>query len=249
MSLLHRVKHLVGMGVQLEVELPFRYLTPGSNVVYHVTLTSEQAVVVRSLTAEIVCGNAAPGSMNWGKGETVAQAEAVEDVAVAAGTPFHLSGAIRLPDDAPPTVNDPEDARYWSLQVAADVPNGLDPNALVGFIVGPSFQFEWRLAEPVTVGGPGTARRVTASGSCTVVQSNQHPVEEIQALFRELLPAALTDLLNEQLSLVEAVPVSPDTRDQLAGALREIINPRIRARADIPLDSVVDLSVDDVMVG
>ncbi|MDQ4076848.1 MAG: hypothetical protein M3220_11465 [Chloroflexota bacterium] len=249
MNLMNRVKQLAGLGLRLEVELPQSYLVPGSAVVYHITLQSEEAVTVRALTAEVVMGTAPPGSMNWGSGPACAASEPIMDIVVEEGVPVYFSGSIRLPEDAAPTVNDPHGATYWCLRVTADVPQGRDPSTVVGFVVGPAYQFDWHTVEPVEVEVPGRPRRlVMAHGTCTIVQPAEITSDELQRLVQEEITATLTDLLSEQEEFLSTQSLDEEMRYELSGMLRESVSPRIRESTSIPIDSVAELTLEELTI-
>lgn len=249
MGLLNRVKQLVGKGVQLEVEVPSKFMTPGGVVSYQLTLSSEEPLAVRAVTVELIHGSDAPGSANWGRGAVIDSAAPLTELSVVNGKPFHHAGVLRLPDDAPTTVNDPAAPSYWALRVQADIPNSPDPCVVVGFVVGPPLKFEWALERAeMRLGVPPAARQVSARGACTVVQAADAPIEGVQTLFQELLPQALGDLLQAHPEYMEDNVISPDEQRRIAGALREIINPLLRANEQVSLDSLLDLTVHDIAV-
>lgn len=248
MSILNRVKQLVGMGVELEVEVPYKYLTPGSQLTYQITLTSEADVTIRSLTIDVIGGSAAPGAPGWGSGAPTLSEPPIEEIEIEAEKPWHHSGSLTLPDDAPLSVNDSEAPYYWALRVVADLPLGVDPSVVVGFVVGPKTRFEWSFAEPMPLGVAGSRRDVRVAGTCTVVHSPELNVEATQETVRGMLPEALADLLREYPDLQGAGPADEQRLGRLSNELREIINPLIRESANLSLDSVAELTIQTLEV-
>lgn len=248
MGLLNRIKHMVGMGVQLEVEVPYKHLTPGSQLTYSITLTTESEVVARTVTVEVLNGSAAPGAAGWGSGPALLTAPTLENVELTPAAPFVHSGALMLPEEAPLSGNDPDAPLYWALRVVVDLPMGVDPNAVVGFVVGPKTQFQWEVSGPMPLGIAGTTRAVEVVGTCTVVQNPELSIEGAQEAVRGLLPDALRDLLREYPDLLGQSTVSEQRLSRLSNELREILSPRLRESVDVPLDSISEITIQEIRV-
>jgi hypothetical protein len=246
MNLVQQVKHWAGLGLEIDVELSRAFLSPGSTLLYHVTLNSEETIQVRALHAEVVKGNAAPGSSEWGSESAYCAAEPVRDIEVPGGMPYSMAGSIQLPPDIPLTVNHDEDGIYWSLRVSADIPGGRDPSIIVGFVVGPAYSFPWQTMEPIRFSTADQAYEITARGECSIVQMEAHTNDLIQTT-SGLISEALSDLLEEQSAFVTERDRPSYLRD-LSGALQEIVIPRVRTATSIPVDSVLALTVEEITV-
>lgn len=249
MDLLGRVKQITGMGLKLELDLPHKFFMAGQPIRFDTTIRAEVDTTVRRVIAELVSGEAAPGTPEWGDGPALRTTTIADGFTVEAGRSVHIPASIQLPDDAAPTVNDIVGAHYWTLRVSADVPNAIDPTAIIGIVVAPGCQFEWQTEEPLTVKVDGGRRqRVRARGTYTVVKPEDISFDTLHAQIGPVIPVALEELLNEQPRLLSGSHDAPEGRREIAGALREIVIPRVRDSDGIPLDSVADLTLDEFVL-
>lgn len=248
MGLMDNLKQLAGMGLRMEVELPQKFIVAGSSLRFELTLRSEQDTAVREIIAELTSGEAAPGTSGWGQGPVQSEITVASDVSVKADLPHHIAASIDLPADARPTVNDKVGARYWSLRVKADVPNGLDPDVTVGFVVASSCEFEWESDSPVTVTLEDGPRKVSMRGTCMVVQPDDISLEDLNVAVSETINRSLAVLLADRPKLVKHDPLTIQHRREIAGALREVANPLLRESGAVPIDSIAELTVIDVTV-
>jgi hypothetical protein len=248
MDLLNRFKQFVGMGISMEIEMSHTFFMPGSSIRFNIVFKAEETTEIRQIVAELVSAEARPGTAARGQAPAQHRVMLSQGLRVKSGMPYSLPCSIALPPDAALTSLTEGGERHWSLHVLADVPQAPDLTAWVGFVVAPSFQFEWRTETPIEFRVGADRFQVTAYGTYTVPKPDETSFGAVQRLLGSAIVAALDTLLKDRPELVSGTELGEKTFFEIAGALREIVAPQIRDAKDIPLDTIAALTVDGIQV-
>jgi hypothetical protein len=248
MNPLDRLKQLASLHVRMELELPQKYVMPGTPVRFMVSLEADEKTEVRRVIAQLRRGRLTSNGEAEREEELRQERTIGEGLVVDPSTPYYKSASLDLPGDIFSRGHRPDSANYWTLCVTADIPNARDVMQCAEVVIAPSCQFDWRTESPIQIKTSTGKSIVSARGNYAFAKPDDVSPEEVHATLAPAICQALTDVLTEQPRLVEEEPVSPTAQSEIAGALREIIVTYIRDQDHTALDSIANLTLDHIRV-
>jgi hypothetical protein len=248
MNPLDRLKQLASLHVRMELELPQKYVMPGTPVRFMVSLEADQKTEVRQLIAGVRRGRLTDMGEGEERGDLRQEMTIDEGVVIDPATPYYKAASLDLPGDIFSRGHSPNGANYWSLYVTADIPNARDVMQCAEVVIAPSCQFEWHTGSPIQIKTSSGRSSVSARGSYAFAKPDDVSPEEVHSTLAPAICQALTDVLTDQPRLVAEEPVSPGAQAEIAGALRELMIPYVRELEHTSLDTLTALTLDHIHV-
>ncbi|HYN89247.1 MAG TPA: hypothetical protein VER55_11980 [Ardenticatenaceae bacterium] len=247
MDVISQIKRMAGQGVRLEIKPPHTYFLPGHPVWFEATIVAAQAISIRSVVGELIGSESASKRLAGQEQAADLQFEVAHDLALAAGETLSLTAEIPLPREIPPTSSDEQQRQEWMLRVTLDVPNAIDVVATTPIIIAPAIACGWETEVSITAKSETRAAFAwEASGSFIIAQPDGTDPDVLTSLVTRELIDAFEEYLNSTPELASRRHEAGDeaVRKEVAGALGEIVGPRVRAAEALELDYVASVTVD-----
>jgi len=249
MSVINQIKRMAGQSADLEIKPPHTYFTPGHPIWFESIITANQPVTVRTVRGELL-GGEGQGELALEEARPALEFEIARDLTLEEGQSVHLTASVPLPEDIRPTTVSTDQPYRWIIRVTLDIPNGLDITKSVPVVVAPAITGTWKTEQPLIARDDQRSPWAWEVTGHFVVAC---PEGVDPSALVSLVNRALVDALGEYLEAEPDLPTRLETEGiselcvEVAGAVREIVVPHVRAAESLPLDFVADVTIEELV--